>query len=307
MDDAPKTTPARGEDARADHAAGRDAGPEPPRPPSPGAGAAQDRAEASPGSPPRAEPAPTAPTRPGPLYAGPAPRPPASGRRRTRSRRAAYALAAPLLRGVIRLLSASWRVRVVEGGEHLEAALAGDRPVVLCFWHDELVAGVGLLSRRFRARGKPLAYMVSPSVDGDLVTRVLEGMGGLVARGSATRSGVKALRDLYRLTAKQGASPVILPDGPQGPPRVMKEGAILLSQLSGAPILCVATAARASWRLATWDRLRVPLPFTRLALAVAAPRAVGATATAEALEAERRALESDLLALGERAAAALRR
>lgn len=251
--------------------------------------------------------------RPGPLLAGPAPLPPASRRRRTRARRAAYAIVAPLIRAVAGLLRATWRVRVVEGAEHLDAVLASDRPVVVCLWHDELVAAVPILARRFARAGKPLAYMVSPSVDGDLVTRVLEGMGGLVARGSATRSGVKALRDLYRLTAKQGASPVILPDGPQGPPREMKEGAILLAQLSGAPILSIATAVRAPWRLSTWDRLQVPRPFARIAVAVAAPRVVGAgSPTAEggaaaALEAERAALQSAQRALGERARSAIAR
>ena len=245
------------------------------------------------------------PARPGPLLAGPAPIPPASGRKRTRLRRTLYAIAAPLLLALVRTLWATLRVGRVAGEQHLEAALAHDGPLVICFWHEELVPNLLWLNARFGRAGRPLAFMVSPSVDGDLVTRILERTGGLVVRGSATRSGVKVLRDLYRLMAKQGASPLILPDGPQGPAREMKEGALLLSHLAGAPMLCIASASRAPWHLSTWDRMRIPKPFSRLSVAVGPLRPPAHHTGAEELEALRVELQAAQLALVEEARAAL--
>lgn len=245
------------------------------------------------------------PQRPGPLLAGPAPRPPASGRKRSRLRRTLYRIAAPLILGVIRTLWATVRCGRVEGEEHLERALERGQPIVVCCWHAELIPTVVWLTSRFARHARPLAFMVSPSVDGDLVTRVLERTGSLVVRGSATRSGVKVLRDLYRLMGKSGASPVILPDGPQGPPRVMKEGALLLSSVSNAPILCVAAAARSPFHLKTWDRMWIPKPFSRVTFAVGPLRAPALHQGAEELEELRKSLQADQLALAESARAAL--
>ena len=124
-------------------------------------------------------------------------------------------------------------------------------------------------------------------------------------RGSATRSGVKVLRVLYRAMVKSGASLLILPDGPQGPPQVMKEGALLLSNLANAPILCVAAAAHSPWRLSTWDRMWIPKPFSRVAFAVGELRPPALHGTAEELEALRVRLQADQLALADSARAAL--
>lgn len=242
---------------------------------------------------------------PGPLLAGPAPRPPASGRKRTRLRRTLYAIAAPLILGLVRALWATIRIGRIEGEEHLEAVLASDQPVVVCFWHAELVPNLNWLTTRFRRRGRTLAIMVSPSVDGDLVQRILELRGALVARGSATRSGVKVLRDLYRSMSKHGASPVILPDGPQGPALQMKDGALLLSDLAGAPILCIASAVSRAWTLRTWDRMWIPKPFSKIAFAVGTPRPPARHTGSDSLAELRADLQRDQLALGEIARAAL--
>lgn len=210
-------------------------------------------------------------------------------------RSALYALAAPPILCFLRLLALSWRVRVARGEEHLEAALAAGRPLVLCAWHAELLPCVLFLWERFRARGAELAFLVSPSVDGDLVARVLERAGARVVRGSATRSGVKSLRDLYRSMQREGSSPVVLPDGPQGPARECKQGALLLAQLAGAPLLPLAARARPALRLPTWDRLIVPAPFARVEFALGPARAIEPAAD---LDRAARDLTRELDALG---------
>ena len=162
------------------------------------------------------------------MLAGPDPAPPASQRKRTRLRRIVYALAAPLLFALARGLWATCRVRVVEGEELLEATLHDHPTCVPTFWHEQLIGGAIFLVDTLRLRKRELAFLISPSIDGDLVTAIVERAGGRVVRGSATRSGVKSLRDLYRLMRKHSASPLFTPDGPVGPPRKSKLGAILL-------------------------------------------------------------------------------
>jgi len=59
-----------------------------------------------------------------------------------------------------------------------------------------------------------------------------------------------------------------------------KPGAVLLSQLTGKPILPVSVAASRTWRFRTWDRFELPLPFSRVVVAygepVQVPRVLGA-------------------------------
>lgn len=231
------------------------------------------------------------------MYAGPAPLAPASQRKRTPLRRATYAVLAPLIGGFLRAVWSTTRVRVVHGADVLETLRAQARPFVLCSWHDELLLTTLHFTKPLRQWGTPLAFMVSPSVDGDLATRVIERDGGRVVRGSATRSGVKVLRDLYRLMRKENVVPLVLPDGPTGPRHECKQGGLLLGQIAKAPVVPVACRAHLALRLPTWDRLAVPVPFTRVTLAIGEPVTVDGQAD---LEAETAAFQTRLDDLGTR-------
>jgi lysophospholipid acyltransferase (LPLAT)-like uncharacterized protein len=97
--------------------------------------------------------------------------------------------------------------------------------------------------------------------------------GGHVIRGSSTNTGARALRDYYDALVKDNVSPVITPDGPRGPRFEFKPGAILLGQMSGRPILPMAYAASRAW-LIKWDKFVIPVPFSRIAIALGEPRYV---------------------------------
>jgi lysophospholipid acyltransferase (LPLAT)-like uncharacterized protein len=57
---------------------------------------------------------------------------------------------------------------------------------------------------------------------------------------------------------------VLTPDGPRGPRQRMKAGALLVAQLTGAPVIPVATGADRSWWVEGWDRFQIPKPFARV-------------------------------------------
>jgi lysophospholipid acyltransferase (LPLAT)-like uncharacterized protein len=227
-----------------------------------------------------------------------------SKRRLSRARRAVYAVLTPLLAGLVRLLWRSCRVDRVIGAEHGDAVLASGRACVPCLWHEHLAFSLWYLSS-LRDRGLSGALLISPSVDGELFTQVAQRFGARVVRGSATRTGAKAFRSLLEVLVKEGVSPVTTPDGPHGPRRRFKKGAVMLASKSGAPLLPVAFAARPGWRLPTWDRLLLPLPFSRVVVAVGAPRAVPGDVRADALQRELELAAQALDACSEAAEAAL--
>ena len=243
------------------------------------------------------------PGRPGPLAAGPSPRAPSSKRRRSLSRRLGYRFAVLGARLFLRLLQLCGREPIVLGREHFDAWLGSGKPCVLSYWHAHVLVCTSELLRMCPDPAR-LTFLVSPSVDGDPVSTLLERKGAQVIRGSATRSGVASLRHIYRALAK-GGTPVVSPDGPQGPPHVFKPGAVLLSEMARVPVLPMACAVDSRWHLNNWDRMVVPKPFSRVAIAFGEPVQAPSKASSEELAAICRGLERSLDELGCRARAAL--
>jgi 1-acyl-sn-glycerol-3-phosphate acyltransferase len=89
-------------------------------------------------------------------------------------------------------------------------------------------------------------------------------------RASSSHTGARALRDYYQALAHEGISPAITPDGPRGPPRKFKPGAILLAQMSQRPMIPMAYAASRAWRI-QWDSFVIPKPFARIAIVIGPP------------------------------------
>ncbi|GAB3675533.1 lysophospholipid acyltransferase family protein [Salinisphaera aquimarina] len=178
-------------------------------------------------------------------------------------------LAAPILRLIGRTLLASCRIERVEGKANLAMLLEQKEPMLLCCWHQRLSVCVGYLLRA-RRRGLQPGFLVSPSRDGELVARVVAGMGATILRGSSTRTGARALRELYG-TIRDGVSPVLHPDGPHGPARQVKSGSVMLAQMTRTPILPMAFSADRFWQLGSWDALIIPKPFARVVIVIGEP------------------------------------
>ena len=159
----------------------------------------------------------------------------------------------------ISTLHATLRVR------HIHASNLETQPrYIISFWHAHLLL---MLHSRFR---RPIAVLSSQSRDGDISAGVFDYYGVDVRRGSSTRGGSQAFRDLLRL-AHDGHNLAFTPDGPKGPPRVVKEGMIAAAQLTGLPIVPVAFSASKKKLLKSWDRMIVPYPFSRAIFLYGAP------------------------------------
>jgi hypothetical protein len=107
-----------------------------------------------------------------------------------------------------------------------------------------------------------IAAMISASRDGGFITDIVQRFGMQSIRGSSSRRGPQALLEATGWIERE-YSVAITPDGPRGPAYRVQDGIIQLSKLTGRPIIPVSTFTHWKIRLKSWDRLQIPLPFTR--------------------------------------------
>jgi lysophospholipid acyltransferase (LPLAT)-like uncharacterized protein len=164
-----------------------------------------------------------------------------------------------------------WEVR---GREHLDKILADGHLPIFTFWHVCIIGATWF----FRNRG--IVVMSSVSRDAEYTGRVIKRFGYGTARGSATRGGGRALVEMA-LCLEHGIEVGFTIDGPRGPAYVAKPGAVTLARHTGQAILPFHIAAGSCIELKSWDRLQIPLPFSRAATFIGEPIYVPRDATSE--------------------------
>ena len=210
-------------------------------------------------------------------------------------RRIYYFLGLPVLRGLIRLLLATYRIEKTIGAEQIEPFITGGQVCAPCYWHQHHVIGSSLI-RSWVRRGFKACFLISASVDGEVPERIARSWGAEVIRGSTNQSGALALRDMQRMM-KSGYSIVTTADGPRGPKYEFKMGAILMARIAGVPIIPVACAADRAWYLNRWDDFMVPKPFSRIVLAIGEPYPIPKDAALDQLEPHRLAVQETVMYL----------
>ena len=208
--------------------------------------------------------------------------------------------------GVVRLLQATGRWEVDAHPETL-AILRRGAPAIGAFWHARLLLVPRLwhhLQEMTGGKGRVYA-MVSAHGDGELIATALAQLGIAPVRGSTGRTGAKALL-AARTKIDEGACIAIAADGPRGPAGHFQPGALVLARRTGLPVIPLTGAIRPHWRANSWDRLMVPLPFSRGVLLAGAPITVPPKTDNAGLEAYRLELTRILDALTAQADARVR-
>jgi lysophospholipid acyltransferase (LPLAT)-like uncharacterized protein len=138
------------------------------------------------------------------------------------------------------------------------------RAAMYVLWHGRL------LPCSFYHRHYGFATLISLHRDGDYISGVVEKWGFQVLRGSSSRGGTQALRQMVRLL-RGGTGIAVTPDGPRGPRQEMKPGPLLAAQMAGVPVIPVSAGADRAWWFEGWDRFMVPKPFSRIRLKYGEP------------------------------------
>lgn len=196
---------------------------------------------------------------------------------------------------LIRLICATlrWETR---GQAHLEAILASGHRAIFTFWH------VCIFSATWYWRQRGIVVMSSQSRDGEFTGRFIKRFGYGTARGSSTRGASRALTEMADCLT-HGMDAAFTIDGPRGPVYVAKPGAVTLARHTGQAILPFHIAARRYLELPSWDRLQIPLPFTRAVMFIAPPIYVPGDADKATIANQQAALQTALDHLRAEAAA----
>jgi lysophospholipid acyltransferase (LPLAT)-like uncharacterized protein len=195
---------------------------------------------------------------------------------------------------LFRLWAKTLRLRLED--PHNGVALVRDRPVIFAIWHNRLLLLPIVGTRYFPHR--PNVGLISVSRDGDLVSKLVERCGHRTIRGSTSRKGMIALRQLVDALAA-GTNVWVTPDGPRGPVYQAGQGTIFLAQKSETAIVPLHMEYSSSWRLKSWDRFFVPRPFCHVRIVLGAPLQMARTTDPEQFEAERLRLQTAMMSLVE--------
>lgn len=133
-------------------------------------------------------------------------------------------------------------------------------PCVYAMWHAHQCCVHGLPNRA------NCNVLVSRSRDGEIIAGVVEKWGFKVIHGSKGKKGsVEATLQMIN-ALKRGESCAIMVDGPKGPAKVVKDGAIRVAKNAGVPIVPIYWYSPnfTFLKFPSWDEFRIPFFWTKL-------------------------------------------
>jgi lysophospholipid acyltransferase (LPLAT)-like uncharacterized protein len=142
--------------------------------------------------------------------------------------------------------------------EPTRCLLENKQNVILTLWHSDIIYSL------FFHRKHPSAIMVSPSLDGEWAVGYLKKHGHIPFRGSRMKGGLNALRQIIETIDNKKIHAGIVADGSKGPARKAQKGAVILARETGSPIITSSFYAQNFFRLKSWDRTIIPMPFSKI-------------------------------------------
>ncbi|MGQ9642339.1 MAG: lysophospholipid acyltransferase family protein [Ignavibacterium sp.] len=167
------------------------------------------------------------------------------------------------LKSAINLLCKSLKIEKINQ-KVIDELQQRNQNYVLAFWHSTM------LLPWYVHRDQNFAALTSLSKDGDLLARQLKSWNYKVVRGSSSKGGDIALGIMVDL-AKNKYSIAITPDGPKGPVRQFKAGAVVTAKKSGIPVVLAGVGFSKKRKLKSWDSFEVPKFFSRAKIVYSEP------------------------------------
>jgi lysophospholipid acyltransferase (LPLAT)-like uncharacterized protein len=193
--------------------------------------------------------------------------------------------------GLLRLLFSTLRLRVSDPHGFLTNPPPG--PSIYAFWHNRILAITAAFLRVYPPGRRGVLVLTSASKDGMWLGLVSKHLGMGSVRGSSSRRGATAMRELLDRVAA-GYDIAITPDGPRGPKYVLGPGLVYLAHKAQLPVLPCHAKFHGAWQLRTWDGFTIPKPFSRVDVTLGPLLRVSSAADDDQLAAEREKIESVL-------------
>lgn len=211
----------------------------------------------------------------------------------------------PLYKAFMRVV---WSTSKVEDNlEFLRRSDRGKQGLVAAMWHENAFLAPHLfLSYQ--------AYTVASTARiGRVIATLLEKHNFKVFRGGTGHDKQGRRKNqifrsmIYHLKQHPDSLYGIAVDGTKGPARKMKPGICKIAQQCRVPVFLVHTEVKHAWKLPTWDRTVIPLPFNHIQTKLIGPYWIAPQTTAVERERFRQHLESELTRLSQHMAANMRR
>jgi len=187
------------------------------------------------------------------------------------------------------------------------------RPIIISFWHNRLMMTL-FIAQKPRKLYPTYNFMALASKHGDgkFVGKIMEKF-GLISIYGSSKDGRKASRgiDFANMRKileglKKGYSLGITPDGPRGPNQKINGEIINIARISGAGILPTSYSCSRFKQLNTWDKFKIPLPFSKLCFCFdEAPVYVAKNSSPEEIEKIKISVEEKMNAVQEKSLAIL--
>jgi len=171
---------------------------------------------------------------------------------------------------ILRLLCTTWRKRY-EGFEAIDCERAQGAKMMLCFWHGKYLPVFALCRWLWiEQRGESACVFTSLSARGQVISEICRHFG--LDCVQIPDLGRKQSYQIMRDALAEHKAGVIAVDGPLGPYRQAKQGAIRLASELGYFLVPASTSSQWTWVMAQrWDRMEVPLCFSRIGLSMGQP------------------------------------
>lgn len=164
------------------------------------------------------------------------------------------------IRAFLRLILLTCKYKVT-GAEHLHKS-AKNGSTIIMLWHDKLVLiGPSLLEV---AKDLTFCAFISNSKDGDIIAEYTNSysIGRTIRVPHDSRD--QALKMLItRLKLKRDVV-IMTPDGPRGPRHEIKPGIAIAAKETNANIIPFSWTSDKYWELKSWDKMRIPKPFSKI-------------------------------------------
>ncbi len=132
---------------------------------------------------------------------------------------------------------------------------------IFCFWHQNIVS-----TMFFFFQNKVIGHcIVSSSVDGKIAGFLSKKLGFKIIYGSVYKDSFKLVRQVFDIL-ELNKRICLAGDGSRGPAFELKQGIKYLAMRSGLPLIFVESHVRWAFTFNSWDRFKLPLPFSRISI-----------------------------------------